>query len=49
MYGIVTGCTARRDTVDVRPQARMYGQCGTGDFTFTSHLIAPVFLTLELF
>jgi hypothetical protein len=27
----------------------MYGQCMTRDFIFTSHHIAHVFLTLELF
>ena len=39
MYGIETGRTARRDTVDVRTQAWTYGRCVTGKpyFHLPSH------------
>jgi hypothetical protein len=48
MYGLVTGRTARRDTVDVWPRAWMYGQCVTGKPYFHQPSHSSCFLVIEL-
>ena len=44
MYGIMTGRTACRDTVNVRPRAQTYGSVLQGNPIFTNRFIAPVSL-----
>ena len=47
MYGIMTRRTTRRDTVDVQPQARMYGQSVEGKPYFRQLSHSSCFLVIE--
>jgi hypothetical protein len=48
MYGLVTERTTLRDTVEVWPRARTYGQCVTGKPYFHQLSHSSCFLILEL-
>jgi hypothetical protein len=48
-YGLVTGCMACHDTVDVRPRALTYGQCVTRKPYFHQPSHSSCFLIIECF